>query len=711
MSEPRGNDAGRFTHRDNIERLLRPRHIAFIGGNSAVEGIEMCEAGGFSGPIWVVNPKHRRVAGRDCFPGVHELPESPDATFVAVPRGPSVEVVGALARRGAGGAVAYAAGFAEAGSEGRALEQDLVEAAGEMALVGPNCFGVLNQLDHVALWGTADIKPTHVARGVAVLSQSGYWLLNIVNNRRSLPVACAISMGNQAVLNVADYMDALLEDPRITAIGLYLENIPDPLAFSRAAAKAHERGVPIVVVKGGSTERGREMVLTHTGALVGSDDLYDALFERLGIVRVPSPAALVESLKMMSVAGIPRGPRVAVLTWSGGDKIIVSDRARALGIDLAPIPESRLDAVAAEMPPFGTLSNPLDHQADVGTHYVGRSPLERRFAAMVESGYDAWMLFNDYQPQELDREEIWDTPARAVMAIKDQVGLPCAVASVFPENMPREAQTRLVASGVAPLQGLDEALIAVSSAIGYGAFRRMRGAEETPGDLALSPSPGRAAGNPVLLDEWDAKQRLAAFGLPIPKGLRANRAELGRCADQIGFPVALKVLSNELAHKSAVGGVALALRSAAAVEEAACDMIQLVEANAPHITVEWFLVETMIERVVAELIIGVKRDDKFGFALGVGAGGVGVASQHERRTVLLPATRAAMRRALESLEIVQRCTEAGASLESVLDAAGAIATFADANRTTLVELDVNPLLVREGGGGVIAADVLARIRS
>ena len=383
-----------------------------------------------------------------------------------------------------------------------------------MALVGPNCFGVLNQLDHVALWGTADIKPTHVARGVAVLSQSGYWLLNIVNNRRSLPVACAISMGNQAVLNVADYMDALLEDPRITAIGLYLENIPDPLAFSRAAAKAHERGVPIVVVKGGSTER-----------------------------------------------------------------------------------------------------------------------------------------------------------------------------------------------------GLDEALIAVSSAIGYGAFRRMRGAEESSGDLALSPPPSRAAGNPVLLDEGDAKQRLAAFGLPIPKGLRANRAELGRCADQIGFPVALKVLSNELAHKSAVGGVALALRSDAAVEEAARDMIQLLEANAPHITVEWFLVETMIERVVAELIIGVKRDDKFGFALGVGAGGVGVASQHERRTVLLPATRAAMRRALESLEIVQRCTEAGASLESVLDAAGAIATFADANRTTLVELDVNPLLVREGGGGVIAADVLARIRS
>ena len=129
MSEPRGEDAGRFTHSDNIERLLRPRHIAFIGGNSAVEGIEMCEAGGFEGPIWVVNPKHRRVAGRDCFPRVHDLPESPDATFVAVPRGPSVEVVGALARRGAGGAVAYAAGFAEAGPEGRALERDLVEAA------------------------------------------------------------------------------------------------------------------------------------------------------------------------------------------------------------------------------------------------------------------------------------------------------------------------------------------------------------------------------------------------------------------------------------------------------------------------------------------------------------------------------------------------------------------------------------------------------
>ena len=294
-----------FTHRNQIERLLRPRHIAFIGGNSAAEAIAMCEAGGFKGPVWVVNPKHRQIAGRDCYPSVDDLPQSPDASFLAVPREPTVEVVGALARRGAAGAVAYAAGFAEVDTTGRALEQALVEAAGTMALVGPNCFGVINQLDGVVLWGTADIKPTPVGGGVAVLSQSGYSLLNIVNNRRSLPIAYAISMGNQAVLNVADYMDAVLEDPRITAIGLYLESIPDPLAFSRAAATAQARSIPIVVVKGGSTELGAEMVLTHTGALVGSDDLYDALFERLGIIRVPSPAALVESLKMLSIGGIP----------------------------------------------------------------------------------------------------------------------------------------------------------------------------------------------------------------------------------------------------------------------------------------------------------------------------------------------------------------------------------------------------------------------
>ena len=696
-----------FARRDRIERLLRPRHIAFVGGNSAVEAIEMCEAGGFEGPVWVVNPKHRQVAGRDCYPSVEDLPESPDASFLAVPREPTVDVVGALARRGAGGAVAYAAGFAEVGERGRALEAAVVEAAGSMALVGPNCFGVLNQLDGVVLWGTADIKPTRVAGGVAVLSQSGYSLLNIVNNRRALPVAYAISMGNQAVLNVADYMDAVLEDPRITAIGLYLESIPDPLAFSRAAAKAQARSIPIVVVKGGSTELGAEMVLTHTGALVGSDDLYDALFERLGIIRVPSPPALVESLKMLSIGGVPRGPRVAALTWSGGDKIMVSDRARALGIDLVPIPESRLDSVEAELPPFGTLSNPLDHQADVGTHYVGQSPLERRFVAMVESGYDAWMLFNDYQPPELDREEIWDTPARAVLAIKDQVALPCAVASVFPENIPLDAQARLVAGGVAPLLGLDDSLIAMSAAIGYGAFRRDGMAE----DPVLVPPPTPAPDRPALVDEWDAKQRLAAFGLPIPQGRRADRAELARCAEQIGFPVAMKILSTEVAHKTAVGGVALALDSPAAVSEAARDMTATVEERLPQFTVERFIVERMIEGVVAELIIGVKRDHDFGFALVIGAGGVDVESGGEYRTLLLPASRRAIRRALESLSVVRRCTEAGVCLEPVLASVDAIVDFSEANRTRLVELDVNPLLVLEGGHGVVAVDVLLRIGS
>ena len=402
---------------------------------------------------------------------------------------------------------------------------------------------------------------------------------------------------------------------------------------------------------------------------------------------------------------------MAVLTWSGGDKIMVSDRARALGIDLAPIPESRIESVEAELPPFGTLSNPLDHQADVGTHYVGQSPLERRFVAMVESGYDAWMLFNDYQPPELNREEIWDTPARAVIAIKEQVALPCAVASVFPENLPLDAQTRLVAGGVAPLLGLDEALIAIGSAIGYGAFQREHDSEDTAAALVLSPPPNPAPDNPTVLDEWDAKQRLAAFGLPIPQGRRAGRGQLARCAEQIGFPVATKILSTEVAHKSAVGGVALALHSAAAVNEAARNITAIVEKRFPHVRVEQFIVERMIEGVVAELIIGVKRDDKFGFALAIGAGGVDVESRGDHRTLLLPASRHAIRRALESLSVVRRCTETGVRLEPVLAAIDALIAFTEANRTRLVELDVNPLLVLEGEGGVTAVDVLVRIGS
>jgi acyl-CoA synthetase (NDP forming) len=303
--------AGR--RRGNLKRLLAPRHLAFIGGRNLAEPIRQAKAFGFSGPIWAISPKLDSIEGIACFKSVRALPEPPDAVFLAVPREASIEVVGELAHAGAGGVIAYAAGYAELGPEGAELQRRLVEAAGDLALVGPNCYGILNAVEGVALWPSGH-GLARVDRGAAIVAQSGNLSLNVTMNLRSVPFAHVISMGNQACLGLADYMAVLAEDPRVTAIALYIEGITDVAAFSDAAIGALERGVPIVALKAGASELGSRLAVTHTSSLAGDDALYDALFDRLAIARARSVPELLETVKLLSVARPPAGRRLAAFT-------------------------------------------------------------------------------------------------------------------------------------------------------------------------------------------------------------------------------------------------------------------------------------------------------------------------------------------------------------------------------------------------------------
>ena len=230
-----GAEAGRRT---NLKRLLTPRHIAFVGGQ-AIEGcINATRKSGFTGKIWAVHPKYTELAGVACVPSLADLSEPPDAALIAVSRERTVDVVAQLSAMGAGGAVSIVGEFAETGEDGAALQARLVTAAGELAVVGPNCLGVMNMFDGVAVWGGDNVFSPVVGDGVALISQSGYVAYSVTNVERALPLGYAISMGNQAVLNVADYIDVMLDDSRVRAIGLYLEGMVDIAAFSMAALRA-----------------------------------------------------------------------------------------------------------------------------------------------------------------------------------------------------------------------------------------------------------------------------------------------------------------------------------------------------------------------------------------------------------------------------------------------------------------------------------------
>jgi acetyl-CoA synthetase len=689
-----------------LARLLAPRHIAAIGGREAAIVARQCRAGGFSGPIWPVNPARAELEGLPCYDSVAALPEAPDLAFVAVPRGTTVDVVRELAAIGAGGAVCYAAGFAEVGLEGAELQRELVAAAGAMPLVGPNCFGLLNYLDGAVLWPDQHGGES-VARGVAIVTQSGNMGINLTMQARSLPIAYMISIGNQAALGFADYIAALAEDERVSAIGLYIEGLTDVAAFSRAAARALERGVPIVAIKSGDSEAGARAAMSHTSALAGTEALNDALFRRLGIARVGSLHAFLETLKFLDLAGPLGGRRLGLMSCSGGEAALFADLATARGFAFPPLEKAQAEALRGQLPDFTTIANPLDYNTAI---WGDRSAMERCFATMLENGFDFSVLVFDYPRTAVPGIEAWDNALDAFAAAVEATGARAAVMSTISELLPAAARERLAGRGIVPLQGLEEAVVALEAAAFYGEARARILAEGSAQGMVLPP----ALPEPLptaALSEWDAKRLLARHGLTVPEGRLVAPEDAAVAAADLGFPVAVKGVAPGLAHKSDLDAVQLGLDDAAAVARAA-EAVRALLPDPPGSTPK-VLVERMVEGAVAEILVGVTADAQFGLALVLGSGGTLVELVQDSRTLLLPTTRAEVADALDSLKVARLMAgyrgRPEGDREAVIEAVLAIAAFAQARRGRLAELDVNPLMVLPRGRGAVVADVMIRM--
>ncbi|MEE9209757.1 MAG: acetate--CoA ligase family protein [Kiloniellales bacterium] len=693
--------------RNNLKRLLAPRHVAFIGGDGAALAAQQCAAAGFDGPIWGVNPHRSDLAGQPCFARVEDLPEPPDAVFLAVPRGSAVETVDALRRFGAAGVVCYTAGFSELGEDGAALERDLVEAAGEIALVGPNCSGLLNYARNAVLW-PFDHGGVKVERGVAFVTQSGMLGNTMTLNQRSVPFAYVISAGNQAMLSTEDYLEVLVEDPAVSAIGLYIESLRDIPRFADGAVRALEVGVPIVALKVGTSEIGARLTVTHTGSLSGTDDLYQALFNRLGVVRVTSPVALLETLKMLTVAGAPKGRRLAALACSGGDTTMLADCGERAGISFPQPSPGVASDLAAWLPPIAAVSNPLDYTTPLWGH---EEPLTKLFGAMLSDGYDAAVMVQDYPISHSgESHEPYLADARAFIAATRAAGIPAAICTGLPETIDRGTREMMIAGGIAPLQGLEEALGAIAGAASFGEHRAKFKSSGSAGDLRLPPL-SAAAGDLTLLDEWEGKQRIAAAGVPVPDGRLVDARTSPAAAEELGFPVVVKMVSAELPHKTEAGAVRVGLRSTGEVAEAVAAIAESVAGRAPGVVSDAFLVERMIGEPVAELLVGVQRDDQFGQFLVLASGGALVELVRDSRTLLLPTDRETVAEAIASLKVSALLDgyrgKPPGDREALTEAVLSVARFARQHQAELGELDINPLMVlREG---VVAVDVLLRM--
>jgi acyl-CoA synthetase (NDP forming) len=686
---------------EDIRRLIAPKSIALIGATAWTDAVAAGNAAiGFGGTIWRVHPKRPSTAAITYYRSVAELPGVPDAAFVAVPNADAPAVAAALAARGAGGFVCFTSGFSETGTDlGKRLTVELAQGAGALPFFGPNCYGFVNFFDRVAMLPDQVVGPA-IERGVALICQSGTIALTLMFNDRSLPIGYLITVGNQTRLAVEDLIEMLCEDARVSAFGLYLEGMKDAERFARAADKARAAGKPIAVVKAGRTAAAARTAHSHTGALAGADTVFDAFCRQAGLARCETLGTLCETLKLLHAGGPLGGSKVLVMGASGGDMAMTSDVSRTLKLDFAPIPDERAALLRELLTDRVTVANPFD----IHTYLWFDPPALRRvFSEVMHCGYDAVGFMLDSPPEPEADTAAFDAAIDVFIEAAQGAPSRAALIASLPETISPRIRARCLAGGVIPLQGQREALEALALAGAIGAAWRTG-----PGPrLHLAPETAATSAAPIrTLSEQQGKAALAQFGVGIPRGKIGPPSAARDAAAALGFPVVIKAVGAHLEHKTEVGGVVLNVRGAAEAEAAAERLAKLSDT---------LLVEEMITDGVAEILVGVIVDPQFGQVLVLGAGGVLTELLADSFSLLPPWTKESIEAALGQLLVARLLNgyrgkpagDTGALIESILG----VARYAGAHLATLVELDVNPIIVRPKGHGVVAVDAMIRLKT
>ncbi|HUO18897.1 MAG TPA: acetate--CoA ligase family protein [Steroidobacteraceae bacterium] len=677
-----------------IARLLAPRSVALFGGEWADAVAAGSRKIGYTGELWRVHPTRPSTPAQHYFRSVEELPAAPDAAFLAAPNREVPAIAAALAARGAGGFVCFAAGFSETGTaEGRRLTAELLESAGELPFFGPNCYGFINFFDGVALWPD-QVVGARRERGVALICQSGTISLNLLFNARSLPIGLIVTVGNQTRLAAEDLIERLATDERVSAFGLYLEGVKDIGRFARAVAAARAAGKAVALVKAGRTAAAARTAHTHTGALAGADAAFDAFCRQAGIARCDSLATLCETLKVFHCGGPLGGKRVLVMGASGGDMAMTADNARALGLDFAPFAPASAASLTGILSERVAIANPFDFQTYV---WFDRPRMRAMFSVAQRAGYDAVGFMIDCPPEGQADASAYLHGIEEFIAASPGAASRTAVISSLPESLPAATREQCLAAGVVPLQGQRAALEALDLAGSVGAAWRN-------GARIELRRPRSSAGHARALAEHEAKAALAAFGIRVPRSAVVGTGDAAGAAEALGFPVVIKAAGAGLEHKSEVGGVVLNVRSAAEADAAARRLAPLSDS---------LLIEEMVTDGVAEVLIGVTVDPQFGQLLVLGAGGVLTELLRDSITLLPPFDAAAIEAALRSLRMARllsgfRGRPAG-DLPALVETALACARYAHAHLDTLAELDINPVIVRPAGSGAVAVDALIRL--
>ncbi|MFK4489873.1 acetate--CoA ligase family protein [Bradyrhizobium sp. USDA 336] len=688
-----------------IERLIRPRSIAVIGASadpSKTSGrpVSYLRKHGFAGAIYPVNPKVKEIGGLACYPDIASLPDVPDVGLVLLGAEWAHVAVRELSARGVAAAIVLASGFTEIGAEGAARQQQLMQAAGSMRLLGPNTIGLVNLTDNIVLSASGALAMDHFPAGpVGLVSQSGGILGAILSRAaaRGVGLSKLVSTSNEADLDLADFIDFLADDNATKVIALYIEAIRNPARFREAVLKARDAGKPIVAFKIGRSEAGAKAAISHTGALAGSDRMYDALFRQLGVIRAKTFEDLLDIPAALAAGRKLSGRRVAILTSTGGAGTIVSD---SLGVASFATPAPGPDT-AAQLRALQSGSHAMLDRNPIDVTLAGLQPDLLRAAIRIllaSPSYDALVV--------IAGSSAVGSPALMADAIHDCLPLSDKPVIAYVSPHAPDAVSVLTQRGVPAYTSAESCAAALDGLLQAGMPEQVQtsGSAATVVEIADLP-----AGS---LDEAQAKTLFARFGIPIvAEQVVATAGEAERAARDFGGRVVLKILSREIAHKSDVGGVAVNL-TAESIGGRLTAMADEVEAGTGK-RPEQFLVQEMISSGV-EIILGMYRDP-LGVAILLGMGGVAAELFKDTTMRLLPpngglglAEARAMARDLVTWPLLDgfrgrpKC-----DVEALAAAIVAFSQMVAQLGDRLVEAEINPVFVLPAGQGVKAADGLA----
>jgi len=689
----------------DLNLLFDPRSVVLVGASERAASVggrtlaNILDHSDFRGTLHLVNATRPEIRGIACHRRVADLPATPDLAVIAVPATGVMDALRECAALGVRICVILSSGFGETGEEGRAVEAEmaaLVQASG-MRLYGPNCPGVTNINRRLGFTFSPAFKDDLRPGPIGLATQGGGLGRNLVQSmQRGTGFALWCSTGNEVDLQVADFIHYMAGAPDVKVIGTILEGIKDGRRFLAAARAAAEAGKPVVALKIGRSEYGMRAAASHTASLTGSAEVNSAAFRQLGIIEVDDIDELVDVASLLARARPRGGERIAIFGSSGGACALAADVVGQAGLVLAELAPETTAALAAELPPFAALDNPVDTTTVTLTNPV---VIETTLAAVAnDPGVSLVMM-----PMPLDYGPVSLTVAERMVAA--QARSPVPLVPVWMSERTGAAYHCFAEAGLVPMRSVRNAAKAFRRFVDHGARQPCT----MPAGLGAGLPEARLRG----LSEAEGKALLSETGLTVPQGMLARSAgEAGAVATRLGFPVAVKIASPDILHKSDIGGVALGLRDAAGVEAAFATITQAAARHCPGARIEGVLVERMAPAEGVEIILAISRDPVLGHVMTCGLGGIHVELLRDAARRLLPvdfAEAGRMLRELRGFPLLQGMRgTAPLDIDALCQAMAALSALVEARPEAFEEIEINP--VRVGREGAWALDAVVTVR-